>query len=523
MLMDEQESQLTRRDLLVRGGGAAASLGLLGKIGLLGAEEDAHAALKPKRGGVAKIALNTANQNLNPVTHSAQVDFFLTWNMYRGLTNYDVKKKDFVLDMAEDFSVSRNGKIWTYKLRKGILYHDGGEVVAKDVKFSVDTKVNPKNKSFWLTSYPVGIKTEVVDKYTVRFVLPRRSVQLPSALAQGPGHIFPQRAYKNLGSKPMGCGPFEFVSWTKGQQVVMKRFNNFFHGAPYLDRIIWVTIPEGSSRVSSLLAGDVQIIDQVPFEQIASLKKNGAIKMVLFPSTWIDFMLFNCTTPPFNNPEARNAIAMAVDREALAKIATVGTGSAASTLVSSWSPVRPTVKVLPYDPAQAQAIVKKLNLGSKQLRLLTSSADFPAWGRFAQYVAASAQKVGFNVTIQDIDLGTWVQRSITTRDFEMSICGFIYGIEADQRTYAQLNSKGALNWGGYNGGAGLDALTEAQRAELNPTKRAADLSKLWQQAENQSAWYTPYVVPGAQATAKNVQNYHFHPEFYPLMDKVWLS
>jgi peptide/nickel transport system substrate-binding protein len=520
-----EEHSITRRELVRRGGAAAAvlSLGPLAASaqGATGGLLEAEAT--PRRGGTLKLATSIPNLDYNPVTYTAQEDYFVVYNMYRGLTIYNTAKKDFVLDMADDVDISRGGRVWTYRLKRGVTFHDGGELVARDVKYSVDAKTSPKSKSSQKSYYPTGMRVRVVDKYTVQFILDKPTALLPSALGPASGAIFPERAAKNLGKKPMGTGPFKFVEHVKGQRTTLARFDDFYGGTPYLDRVQYLPLPESASRVAALLSGQVQFINFVPFERINDLKKNNNIQVFAFPSTWIDFLMFNCRRAPFNNRQARQAVAYAIDRQACARIASVATGGPEYTLVSRWAPSRPTVKPLPYDPDRARSLVKSTGLDKLDLSIVATPVEYPAMGRAAEYIASALNNVGMKVKVDGVDVGTWVQRSIVTPDFDISYQGAIAGIDADARTYPFFHSKGALNWGGYNGGAKLDALLDAQRREPDVKKRARILSQAWAQLTTDVPWYLPYWLPGAQAGAKNLRGFKYQPEMYPFLEKVWFA
>jgi len=519
------EGSMTRTDLVKRGAVAAAILGfgpLAGSaegatMGLLGAEQ------KPRRGGTLKLGTSIPNLDYNPLTYTAQEDYFVVYNMYRGLTVYNTAKRDFVLDMAESVDVSKGGRVWTFKLKKGITFHDGGELTARDVKYSVDAKTSPKSKSSQKSYYPSGMRSRVLDKYTIQFILDQPTALLPSALGPASGAIFPERAAKTLGKKPMGTGPFKFVEHIKGRRTTLARFDDFYGGAPYLDRVQYLPLPESASRVAALLSGQVQFINFVPFERINDLKKNKSIQVFAFPSTWIDFLMFNLRRAPFNNRQARQAVAYAINRQACAKIASVGTGGPEFTLVSDWAPSRPTVKPLPYDPDRARALAKSTGLDRLNLSIVATPVEYPAMGRAAEYIATALNAVGMKVKVDGVDVGTWVQRSIVTPDFDMSYQGAIAGIDADARTYPFFHSKGALNWAGYNGGAKLDALLDAQRREPDRKKRARILSQAWRQLTTDVPWYLPYWLPGAQAGAKNLRGFKYQPEMYPFLERVWLA
>jgi peptide/nickel transport system substrate-binding protein len=515
---------------MVRGGLGAGvfALGPLlaacGGSGGAGGSPASKAVTTPKRGGTVTMGLPIANLSYNPVTFTAQADYFVAYNVYRGLYRYDTEKRDYALDMAESVDVSSDGRTWTYKLKPNIMFHDGQPLTAADVKFSVETKVDPKSKSSQASYYPLGVQVKAIDDATVQFVLKEPSALLPIALAPSSGAIFAERNFDTLDKTPIGTGPFRFVDFQKGRKTRLERFDDYYvKGQPYLDAVEFIPLPEGATRVAALLSGQVQLIDSVPFERIGTLKDNKAVQLFDFPSTWIDFLMLNCRRPPFNDVRARQAVAHAIDREACAKVASVSTGGPVNTAVSDWAPTVPKVTPLAFDPDKARALVKELGLGDKQYEIIATPAEYPAMGRAAEFIATALNEVGMKVKMQGVDVGTWVQRSIVTPDFDLSYQGLIAGIDADQRTFGFYYSKGAQNWAGYDGGPEFDALLEAQRREVDVDKRKELVTQAWEKLTEDVPWYMPYWLPGAQAASPNLAGYEYQPEMYPFLETVYLT
>lgn len=513
---------LTRRQLVRRAGVATAALGV-GSLGAGGFVESALAAI-PRRGGTITMALNAANESYDPLNPALQIDSFVLYNVYRALTKYDHTAKRYVPDMARDFSMSRDGRTWKFALHKGILFHDMKELTSADVKFSLDQWVNPKNNSIVASLLPAGVSAHVLDRYTIRFTSPQPSVQLLAALSRDGGAIFPARAFKNRVQHPIGTGPFKFASYVKGQRTVLERFEHFWEGAPYLDKVEFVPIPDGSARVAALLSGQVQLIDETPFEQIASVKKNHKVDMLVFPSTMVDGVLFNCTRAPFNNVSARQAVAHALDRTQINKAATFGFGTINPTFVPANFPFAPQVHPLATDLNAAASLANQSGLKGQTIEILSSSAAFPPWGRACDYIAAVLAQIGVTVKVTDLDLGTYVQRIFTTKDYDLAYIGVIGSPEADQRTVPFFQAKSSLNWTGYNGGPKFENLLTAQRAAVtNPAQRQNLLNEIWQQITNDVPWYFTYAWPGAQGLSPKIRNFHADPEDFPFFDKVWLA
>jgi peptide/nickel transport system substrate-binding protein len=249
---------------------------------------------------------------------------------------------------------------WEFKLRTGVKFHDGSDFTAEDVKFSVEriplvTGPNPT------TIYVRRIKSiEIVDPSTIRFETDGPAPTLPNDLVRL--FVVSHTAAKdfstkdtapggfNTGKAAIGTGPYKFVSWTPNEQMVLERFDGYWGGKEPWEKVIRREISNDASRVAQLKAGQVDIIARTPAADVPVLEKDPKIATVKKESAYIFYVEFDMRekTPqvtakdgsplpknPFLDPKVRQAVDLAIDREALTEIAMEGLGAATGQLVTS--------------------------------------------------------------------------------------------------------------------------------------------------------------------------------------------
>lgn len=208
--------------------------------------------------------------------------------------------------------------VWTFKLRTDVVFHNGEPFNAEVAKFNLDGILAPNSKASWHTQLSAIIKSvEVTGPYELKITTLAPAPTLLTTLAFQ--EIIPKKYYQDVGAekfeaKPVGTGPFEFVS-RDGSTVVLKRNDRYWGGAPLADEVVFRTIPEVSSRIAALKAGEIQIADKIPNDLVGELTGNVAASIA--PGTRIYFLAMNVKVAPFNDVTVRRAVASAINRDVL--------------------------------------------------------------------------------------------------------------------------------------------------------------------------------------------------------------
>ncbi|MBW2306592.1 MAG: polyamine ABC transporter substrate-binding protein [Deltaproteobacteria bacterium] len=224
-------------------------------------------------------------------------------------------------DLAEKWDVSEDLLTWTFYLRKGVKWHKGyGEVTAEDVKFSLERVKDPATGSPWAKKYAAVESIEVINPLTVRIKLKKADPFFElKLLGYHGGQIVPKKAVEKLGKdfafNPVGSGPFVFHSYQKGQGIVLKRNPDYFRGAPILETVEYIFMPDNSSRLLALERGEVDMGRGVRSKEWAEKAIKIGLKLTppLPPQQCI--LVFNMTRKPLDDIRVRRALAHALDRD----------------------------------------------------------------------------------------------------------------------------------------------------------------------------------------------------------------
>ncbi|MFG1477837.1 ABC transporter substrate-binding protein [Xanthobacter sp. V4C-4] len=424
-------TRLSRRAVL-----AASVLALAAACGVPSATP--AAADSPTRGGTLSIILNPDPVTLTPVANVAQPTQLVAGNVFDGLVSYDFDLTPRP-QLAERWEVAPDGLTLTFHLRRGVKWHDGQPFTAADVKWSLENvwkTIHPRNKALFENVSSV----ETPDENTVVLKFSKPSLPIFSVLNGVGAPILPKHLYEGTdilnnpyNNKPVGTGPFVFKEWRKGEYVLLERNPDYWDaGKPYLDKLVFRIIPDAASRAAAIEKGEVQYapFNPVPFRDVERLKALPQLKVETRGYEWLSPVLyfdFNVDTPYLKDARVRQAIAHAVDKEALAKVVWFGYGKPAVSPVPSTLAAfhDPSVPKYPFDPKKAEALLDEAGFkrGPDGTRF-TLTHDFLPYGddyrRTGEFLKQALKRVGIEVTIRAQDSAAFIKRVYADRDFDIS-------------------------------------------------------------------------------------------------------
>ncbi|MBI5300964.1 MAG: ABC transporter substrate-binding protein [Chloroflexi bacterium] len=287
---------------------------------------------------------------LDPAVITDTISARVTNQIFEGLVKYDRETTNVVPGLAEKWSVSDDGKVWTFTLRQGVRYHDGTEFNADAVVRNFDYWKNSRNawhsaqvkagQTFDYFEAQFGgfdgqsiiTKFETIDNATVRVILREPQGAFLNNLAMfvfgmwSPTAL--NRAGANVCAMPVGTGPYKFVEWRRNEQVTLEAFVKYWDqpNAARTPRVIIRTIPDEAARLQALVSGEIQGAEVVDTSQIATVQFDNRYKLVLRPSNVTAYLAFNFKIKEFQDARVRQAFAMAFDKAALVTKAFAGTG-----------------------------------------------------------------------------------------------------------------------------------------------------------------------------------------------------
>ena len=431
---------------------------------------------------------------LDPGKATLIPEFYVIWGLYNGLMKLDANTNP-VPDLAE--SLKADGNSLECKLRKGVKFHDGSEMTADDVKFTLERLLDDKFASPNKSKVSGLSAIEVSDPLTVKLTTKEAFAPLLTFLsnARTGTQILSRKATTaagdEFGKKPIGTGAYSFKDWVPGERLSFQAFPAYFGGAPKIANIETPLIAEESSGVTALLGGQIDLTSTAPFADIPNLEKNASITVLKQAGLNCRFVSLNHRKAPFDDPTFRRACSMAFDRNAMVRAVLFGEG------VTSHGLIPPSVgyayggnsrPLCAYDPAKAKAeLAKSKYPNGAEAEIMTWGQSW--WKRMAEvFVAQCNQNLGTNFTVQVTEANTVFQRH-KSGDYQGSVWGWLGLLDADEYTYDIIHSKGWRNFYGYSNPK-VDDLLERARRELDQGKRGA----LYKEAEN-TAFEDMPVIP----------------------------
>jgi peptide/nickel transport system substrate-binding protein len=492
---------LTRRDMLrqaIAGGAALGAGGLLaacggssGGSGTTTAGGGSSANAKLRAGGILRVGATGggAKDTIDAHLPTVDTDIMRAWNMYESLA---VRTPDFSeLQMLLAESIEAEGgkpDRWVVKLKPDLTFHNGKPVTADDVIFSLRRITDPKNPKVGNASISYidrkGLKK--LDDLTVRIPLQFANANFPDDLGQYFNAIVPaDYDPKN----PVGTGPFKYQSFTPGQRSVFTKNENYWETAkPFVDQLVIIDFPDDTARTNALLGGQVDAIDNLPASQVAGVKGNPNLRVLISETgAWQPFTM-RIDASPFDDNRVRQAMRLIVDREQMVQQVLSGQGRVANDLYAPYDPA--FAKDLPQrkqDLEQAKSLLKQAGRENLTVELVTAPV-FQGIVEAAQVFAEQAKGAGVTVKVKKVDSGTFYGDNYLKWPFAQDFWA--------TRTYLAQVAQGDLPNSPFNethwGKGKFEGLIRQARAEIDETKRAAILHDAQQMQYEEGGYIIPY-------------------------------
>lgn len=379
-----------------------------------------------RKGGTYRTVLVTDPPTLDPAQATDTTSAAITRQLFDGLLELDEKLRP-VPALAERFTLSADGRTYTFHLRRGVRFHNGREVRAADVKYSFERAARGKRpwvfeKIAGAPAFIAGRAREIaglrmVDDLTVRITLERPFGPFPMLMAYDAASVVPREEAEPLGrefaSRPMGTGAFRFGSWRRDDQVILEAFPQHFRGAPYLERIVYRIIPEEATRFAEYRTGNLEQSD-VPTGHCRAIQSDPALRKEFhfYPILGAYALRFNVTRPPFGNQKLRQAISWAIDRDAIANVIMEGCVTVARGILPPGMPgYHPNVPGYGYDPERAKRLLAEAGYpGGKGLPPITLHYNTLALHRrVAELVQAQLREVGVAIRLANLDWAAYLK------------------------------------------------------------------------------------------------------------------
>jgi peptide/nickel transport system substrate-binding protein len=393
-----------RRELLKAGAGLAALAAFpLGLSTLALAEE-------PVKGGTLKLGFSADPAGFDPARGPSGMSHVVIEQVYSTLMSVDPNAVPYP-DLAEKYEQSADGLEYTFHLRKGVKFHDGSDLTAEDVKFTFD-RLRAKDSGY---SYGSQVETisevVVVDPNTVTFKLSKPTGPFLVYMAFPGSSIVPKKLVESghdLNSKPVGSGPFKFVSYEPRSMVKFTRNEAFYEeGKPYFDALEFHLIADITALTNAVISGTINFSNEIPPKDWQTVTATPGLVGTTLEGSRYYWLLMNNTVAPLDNPKVRQAIAHAIDRSAI--VAGVFFGQAVAFkggVIPEWNWGYAGIDYFAAgaDPDKAKALLAEAGHADGFTTSLTMASSFPAMVAMAPIIQANLAAVGIKAEIKTMEI-----------------------------------------------------------------------------------------------------------------------
>lgn len=470
-------------------------------------------------------------QSLDPHVATATNDFRILVNIYDGLVRFKSGTLQVEPALAESWTISEDGKTYTFKLRQGVKFHDGSAFDAEAVKFNFDRMLDENHPFYNTGPFPLSFnfaavdKVNAIDPQTVEFKLKEAFAPFLSNLAYPTGLIVSPAAVKEYGKDygrhPSGTGPFKFVEWQSNQRVVVERNGDYWNEAPALEAVVFRPITDSNTRVAEMMAGGIDVMVEVPPDNIATFQNdpNFAVSEQVGPHVW--FSILNTKEGPFKDKAVRQAANYAVNKQGLVDNVLQGTATvSAGPIAPAFDWVKTSVEPYPYDPEKAKQLLADAKIEDPSLTFYITEGGSGMLDPVTMGAAIQAdlEAVGFKVKIETYEWNSFLSRVNPGLEGKADMAEMAWMTnDPDTLPYLALRTAAMPDKGGFNSGyysnPDLDAILEKARTSTDQAERGKLYGQVQQIVHDDAPWLFVANWKQNAVTRANVQGFTLEPSF----------
>lgn len=416
-------------------------------------------------------AINGDISNLDPVTLTDGASATVWHQIYDTLFQYD-ENNNPVPHLVESYAFNDDGTELTLNLIKGVKFHNGDELTANDVAFTLDYIYNNPTLTTTLTNYA---STEVVDDYTCKI---HYTAAFGAALAQLTSYstnIISKAHFEKVGiegyqTEPIGTGPYKFVSRTPGEKIELVANDDYFLGAPSIKNVTIRVITDPTAAAMALQSGDVDVVQTPSVDQRDTLMAANGITWEETMSSTTVFLMINNKDPQLSNEKVRQAIWYAIDKDLLVEGALEGLGQPLETLAPGAvaSAYDPDFKGYGYDVEKAKSLLAEAGYPDGITITITTMLGSDTYQKPTLILQDMLKEAGINLVLDEYERAAWISK-VGSGDYAMTV--MTWGVPSlDGEFYTRLLISGSYL---QINSAELDNLLAAQQVEMDAAKRKA--------------------------------------------------
>ncbi|MGY1604054.1 ABC transporter substrate-binding protein [Geodermatophilus sp. SYSU D00815] len=405
-------------------------------------------------------AVSAQPDQFDPHVTNAYPSFQVLENVYDTLVVPNPEDLTMEPSLATEWETSEDNLTWTFTLREGVTFHDGSEFDSADVVYSYRRIIDEDLANSYRFATVADIQAP--DPQTVVMTLTQPTPNLLALIGAFKGmSILPEGAAEqvDLTTEAVGTGPFRLVS-SDANATVLEAYEDYWGEAPGIAGVEFRYITEPAAALTALRNGEVQWTDNVPPQQIESLQGDDEVELATTASVDYWYMSMNYARPPFDNPQVRQAIATAVDREEVTEAARFGAARANQTAIPEDSFFHFDYAPFEPDADRARQLLQEAGVQTPITMGLMVTDEFPESVTAAQVIASQLEPVGIDVQVETLDFTTWLDRQ-SQGDFDAFMLSWLGNIDPADFYEQQHITDGSSNYQGYSNPQVDQLLTQA--------------------------------------------------------------
>jgi len=498
----------------------AATLACLAALGAGAAELYGPEAKDARQGGTLTVGSLVEPPGLDPFHQGADARIRVTVLMYQGLF-YEAVDGEAAPLLAESYEASPDKLIYTIKLRQGVKFHTGQPMTARDVAYSYNYIRDPKNGSPGAGDFTVITAIDAVDEATVRITLSQPNASLPMTLGNKYGAVIPAGyfdaadAKTKLNQASVGTGPFKLVEFKPNSNLMLARNPHYWEkGAPYLDQINFVSIPNSASMLVGLTNKRVDLALLNRPQDVRQVEKTPGLKTERWPSLNQKAVDLGSEYGPLADARVRQAIALGVDKDEVMRASIGGLGQVIGTMVAAmqerWGLPLAEVPNQKADVESAKKLLAEAGHANGLELNLTTIIGYDWMDPAAVTMREQLARIGVKLNIQRVELGVWI------KNFQSKQMGFTFNDWATQPDpnllfyrHFRMAPEGAdfRNWKNEK----ASRLLDEGRAENDPAKRKAIYLEFQKEMARSVPTIMLFSADLVTVRSEKVRNYVQHP------------
>ena len=441
------------------------------------------------------VGIGTDASILDPHLCTDSATEVINKNIYNNLIRFDGNMK-IAPDLATEWKLAKDGVTWSFKLRKGVTFHDGTAFNAAAVKFNIERVLDPKTASARRSVLSMIKSVDVVDDSDVKIVTSYPCGSFLFQLAHPvAGMVSPAAVAKfgnqKFGLNPCGTGPFKFVKWEPGEKLEFAPFDHYFEGAPKVKSLTYSIVPEDSTRALLLESGQIDVAFRLPVTDIKRLDGNKKIGVITTSTVMTMYIALNNQKGPFKDPRVRQALNYAVNKTSLVKEIVNGFAVVADSMMPPGDWGYASIGAYPFDPAKAKRLLAQAGFPKGfEFTLWTPVGRYLMDKQMAEAIQAQMAAIGVKMNIQTWDFQA-LMAEVKKGQFDSVLLGWsASSADADQALFPVFES---TQWPPNSNRAlykntEVDKLLNDAKKEVNPSNRAAMYKKVQKELMVDAPW-----------------------------------